>query len=76
MTSLKLEKCQLNCSDTAQLAAVLKNIPSLSVLDLSFNHIGTEAAEQLGNKQCIITAVWKDTFHQIPERVIYYCTGH
>ena len=49
LTELRLENCGLNLNDTARVAAALKDIPSLCVLDLSFNHIGREAAKQLGD---------------------------
>ena len=49
LTELKLMKCKLSKADITHLAYVLKNIPLLCVLDLSFNYIGKEAAEQLGN---------------------------
>ena len=48
LTELRLEKCGLDANDTAQLADVLKDIPSLCVLDLSFNHVNTKGAEHLG----------------------------
>lgn len=49
LTELTLRQCGLHAYETAQLTAVLKDIPSLCMLDLSFNHVGTEAAEHLGN---------------------------
>ena len=48
-TELRLQNCGLNANDTALLADVLKNIPSLCVLDLSFTHVSIEGAEHLGN---------------------------
>ena len=38
----------MNEEGTAKLTGVLQSIPSLRVLDLSLNHIGTEAAANLG----------------------------
>ena len=46
LTELRLQKCGFNANDTALL---VKDIPSLSLLDLSFNHLGTEGVEHLGN---------------------------
>ena len=48
LTELRLESCGLSTEGTAQLAEVLKGIPSLSVLDLSFNAVGVETAKHLG----------------------------
>ena len=45
---LRLESCGLSKEGTTQLAEVLKSIPSLSVLDLSFNDVGAETADHLG----------------------------
>ena len=48
LTELRLESCGLTIEGTTQLAEVLKSIPSLSVLDLSFNDVGADTAEHLG----------------------------
>ena len=48
LMELILESCGLSTEGTTQLAEVLKGIPSLSVLDLSFNDVGVETAEHLG----------------------------
>ena len=38
----------MNEEGTAELTGVLQSIPSLRVLDLSLNHVGTKAATNLG----------------------------
>lgn len=48
MKELRLESCGLSTEGTTRLAKVLKGIPSLGVLDLSFNEVGVETAEHLG----------------------------
>ena len=68
LTELRLEKCGLNANDTAQLADILKDIPSLCVLDLSFNHVGTEAAKHLGNAELAILGVT----NQIPSGIQFH----
>ena len=55
LTMLRLVKCGLDVDDTAQLTDLLKNVPSLRVLDLSHNNVGPVAVEHLGND---ISCVW------------------
>lgn len=51
LTELRLVNCNLSGNDFDGLADVLKDISSLSVLDLSFNYVGTEP---LGNAPKLI----------------------
>ena len=48
LTELRLEGCGMNEEGTAELTGILQSIPSLRVLDLSLNDVGTEAATNLG----------------------------
>ena len=48
LTELRLEGCGMNEEGMAKLTDVLQSIPSLRVLDLSLNDVGTKAAENLG----------------------------
>ena len=61
LTELRLESCGLSKEGTTQLAEVLKSIPSLSVLDLSFNDVGAETADHLGKYLgCHIIIMYRD----------------
>ena len=53
LTELRLKWCHINGVAMSQLHKAISTIPTLSILDLSHNNLGSEGASYLGKNQPI-----------------------
>ena len=59
LTDLMLVDCGIDSTALSHLCEVFANLPALSVLNLSWNKLGTEGARHLGKVDCILSSLFK-----------------